>query len=423
MDFGLITLTRPVDQRLLWWGHPSTNTEWWTEAAIPFRQLRQTALPITTAGFPGAKDAYRRRMYEARGETVPATFGGTFRHTADTTRGQSGSPIWTERQGRRTLIGIVRAFDQRPNQIAVFAHDGLMQTHLRRWMAEDAPTPPRIERRIALEIPYRWVCRLEVYDNDLRRAMGYGSGLLISNQHVLTSARVIHGFAKDRRRYAIRVAPGYEFGKEAFGVTTASKGRTSPRFAPDSNDASAELGLLTLSRALGTGSFAAIKNAALGSWGGANYGIVSSVADWSGKPAHIAAFSRSAGGGGEYQKLRVSSGEFVGLKSGQILHRAGSKLDAPGAPIWVDAGGRRLLVGIATSVFSKDSEVNWSCYLSEEAQSHLRQWMNEDFEGHEIKAADSFSQDETEILAAEDEAGSPPEGELAIESMSGAAGE
>jgi V8-like Glu-specific endopeptidase len=410
MDFGLITLTRPVDPALLWWGHPSTNTDWWSDAAIPLRQLRQTALPITTAGFPGAKDAYRRRMYEARGETVPARFGGVFRHTADTTRGQSGSPIWTERQGRRILIGLVTAFDELPNQIAVFAHDNLMQRVLRQWMAQDAPRPPRVERRIALEIPYRWACRLEVYDNDLRRTVGYGSGLLISNQHVLTSARVIHEFVQDRRRYAVSVAPGYEFGKEAFGSTTAAKGRTSPRFSLDSKDASAEFGLLTLSRALGTASFAAIKNAALGSWGGANYGIVSSAADWSGKPAHIAAFSRSAGGGGAYQKLRVSSGGFVGLTSGQILHRAGSKLDAPGAPLWVEAGDRRLLVGIATTVFSKDSEVNWGCYLSEEAQSHLRQWMNEDFESHETEAGDRFSQDETEIFAAEGGAEPGPQG-------------
>ena len=127
LDFGLITLTKPVDSSLLWWGHPSTNTDWWSGAVLPLPQLRQTALPITTAGFPGVKDAYRRRMYEARGVTVPATFGATFRHTADTTQGQSGSPVWTERGDRRVLIGIVSAYDRRPNQIAVFAHDATVR--------------------------------------------------------------------------------------------------------------------------------------------------------------------------------------------------------------------------------------------------------------------------------------------------------
>ena len=87
-------------------------------------------------------------------------------------------------------------------------------------------------------MPYRWVCRLEVRDNDLKRTVGYGTGVMISNKHVLTSARVIHGFSKDRRRYSIRITPGYEFGKEALGSTTASKGRVSPKFSPDTRDAS-----------------------------------------------------------------------------------------------------------------------------------------------------------------------------------------
>ena len=75
LDFGLITLDRPVDPSLLWWGHPSTNTDWWSETVLPLQQLRQTALPITTAGLPGAKDSYRRRMFEARGQTVPPHSG------------------------------------------------------------------------------------------------------------------------------------------------------------------------------------------------------------------------------------------------------------------------------------------------------------------------------------------------------------
>ena len=81
------------------------------------------------------------------------------------------------------------------------------------WVAENVPNARPVERRIALEIPYRWVCRLEVHDNDLQRVVGYGTGLMISGSHVLTSARVIYKFSKDRRKYSIRITPGYEFGK------------------------------------------------------------------------------------------------------------------------------------------------------------------------------------------------------------------
>jgi len=404
VDFGLITLKTPVDPSLLFWGHPSTNTAWWSEAAIPLRDLSQRAFPITTAGFPGAKDSYRRKMYEAQGVTVPAMFGATFRHTADTTQGQSGSPLWTELGGRRILIGIVSAYDRLPNQIAVFAHDTLVQRQVRRWMEEDEPRPRPVKRRIALEIPYRWVCRLEVYDNDLRRNVGYGSGLLISNRHVLTSARVIYEYSRNRRKYAVRVIPGYEPGKEAFGSTTASQARVSPTFSPATKDGSADYGLLTLSRPIGNAISSSIGNSALGYWGNDSHGISTTEADLKGKAAHIAAFSRLSGGGGLYQKLRGSTGAIAGLQRGQILHRASSKLDAPGAPIWIEDGKRRLLVGIASSVFSKDPELNLGCYLSQGTQYQLMQWINADHEQTELEIRD-LSQHELEFVSASPETG------------------
>jgi hypothetical protein len=90
----------------------------------------------------------------------------------------------------------------------------------------------------------------------------------------------------------------------------------------------------------------------------------------------------------------------VGLHRGQILHNASSKLDAPGAPVWVEGGGRKLLVGVASSIFSKDSGVNWGCYLSQETRSHLMRWINEDYEQSELEAGDHFSEDELEFLLA-----------------------
>jgi hypothetical protein len=110
--------------------------------------------------------------------------------------------------------------------------------------------------------------------------VGYGTGLLISNRHVLTSARVIHDFSRDRRKYSVRIIPGYEFGKEAFGSTTASQTRVSPKFSPEIKDGSADYGVLTLSRSLGSSTHMSIGNAALGSWGGPSHGLSTSVADW-----------------------------------------------------------------------------------------------------------------------------------------------
>jgi hypothetical protein len=198
---------------------------------------------------------------------VPTTLGVVFRHTADTTQGQSGSPIWTVRGGRHILIGIVTSYDERPNQNGLLVHDGLVRRQLARWIDEDAAKVPKVEQRIGLKIPCRWICRLEVYDNDLRRVVGFGTGLLISDRHVLTAARVIHDFSGDRRRYSVRITPGYQFGREAFGSTIATKARVSPKFSPETKDGSADYGLLTLSRPLGSTVFSSIGNTALGYWG------------------------------------------------------------------------------------------------------------------------------------------------------------
>ncbi len=174
----------------------------------------------------------------------------------------------------------------------------------------------------------------------------------------------------------------------------------SPQFSPETKDGSADYGLLTLSRPLGSAVYSSIGNTLLGSWGNESHGLSISKADLSGKAAHVAAFSRSSGGGAGYHKLRVSTGAIVGLQLGQILHKASSKLDAPGAPIWIEVGKRRLLVGIVSSIFSKNSELNLGCYLSQETQNQLMQWVNADYEQQTELEAPYLSQNELEFVLA-----------------------
>jgi glutamyl endopeptidase len=421
-DYALITLKEPVGDRmfkelngmrLCYWGSPACGANTSLDAA-PSALLRQIiGARVVTAGYPVIGTG---GMVSAAGQFSAGTTSahltndrvvedwvrrtGTFFVTADAAEGQSGSPVWIEDNGKRYMIGILAAIGDDYNTVVNLRENVLRD--LRSWMAKDAPRTRPVERRIALEIPYRWVCRLEVYDNDLRRNVGYGSGLLISNRHVLTSARLIYEYSRNRRKYAVRVTPGYEPGKQAFGSTTASQARVSPTFSPATKDGSADYGLLTLSRPIGNAVVSSIGNSALGYWGNESHGISTTEADLRGKAAHIAAFSRLSGGGGLYQKLRGSTGAIVGLQRGQILHRASSKLDAPGAPIWIEAGKSRLLVGIASSLFSKDSELNLGCYLSQGTQYQLMQWINADHEQTELEIRD-LSQYELEFVSSSPE--------------------
>jgi len=78
--------------------------------------------------------------------------------------------------------------------------------------------------------------------------------------------------------------------------------------------------------------------------------------------------------------MRPSSGRIVGVQADQLLHQASSNLDAPGAPVWVEGNGRRLLVAVTSPLFSGDGTTNLACFLNEEARSRLTRWIDEDYE-------------------------------------------
>ena len=116
-------------------------------------------------------------------------------HTADTYQGQSGAPIWLTPGQTLNLVGIhvdqesdqrnlgLRVTERMLRNLCAWMNadagytiasikDNTLTVH---WVAENVPNARPVERRIALEIPYRWVCRLEVHDNDLQRVVGYGT--------------------------------------------------------------------------------------------------------------------------------------------------------------------------------------------------------------------------------------------------------
>jgi V8-like Glu-specific endopeptidase len=378
-DFALIKLNESVPQHLKYWGHPSTASVLWDESVISQLELTRAPKQISTAGFPGAEDAYRRRMLLARGETIPLGFNVHFKHTARTTKGQSGSPIWFRDGNRLVLLGLAtQIYEGTPKGLLL--HGSSVRRYIDQWIADDQPKIAKPKRRFAVERPFRWVCRLEISDNSLGRVVGYGTALLITDRHVVTAASVIHAFAKDPQRYTVRVTPGYEFGHEPFEGTTASRARVAPQFDAEAKTGSAQYGLLTLERPVGRAAYSSIGNLPLGFWGGDGHSISTSVADLRKGQVRTAAFSRSSGGGGRFQALRIGGGKLIGVESGQIRHDAGNRLDAPGAPLWVEIDGRRLLVGIATGLFANGGATNLGCYLNQQARSDLMRWINEDLD-------------------------------------------
>jgi hypothetical protein len=73
------------------------------------------------------------------------------RITADTSKGQSGSPVWTVENGRPHLVGIAAGAGQQSNTAVRVTRELIRQ--LRAWITTDGETPSIVETEESLESP------------------------------------------------------------------------------------------------------------------------------------------------------------------------------------------------------------------------------------------------------------------------------
>ena len=128
------------------------------------------------------------------------------------------------------------------------------------------------------DVPWRWMCHLQIKDSRGRLA-DHGSGLLISNRHVLTAAHIVWAASVDPQLYTVEVRPGRDDAAEPFGMYTSSRIRVSPRYKPSADDHFEwDYALITLSTAIGKNTFKSIGNRPLGYWGSADTAAASTSA-------------------------------------------------------------------------------------------------------------------------------------------------
>ena len=74
----------------------------------------------------------------------------------------------------------------------------------------------RVRINNTLGVPWRWICQIEIED-DRGRPRGGGTGLLISDRHVLTAAHVVFEKYKNPQQYSVYVTPARDYGAEPSG--------------------------------------------------------------------------------------------------------------------------------------------------------------------------------------------------------------
>jgi glutamyl endopeptidase len=122
-DYGVITLNRPIGQRIGWWRRIAYK---------PDRLLR--SVRVNTSGYPGDKGGnHQYRVYDR----VVTVFPQRLEYLHDIMGGQSGSPIWVRWKDFRTIVGIVTTHDDPLTRVV--ANTGTRITpsvlaDIRRWL-------------------------------------------------------------------------------------------------------------------------------------------------------------------------------------------------------------------------------------------------------------------------------------------------
>jgi V8-like Glu-specific endopeptidase len=153
-DFALLTLDTAVGDEtfkalggkaLCFWASPTCGANSVFARRVPAALDRKA---VSTAGYPDS--AGGKRMMGATGTLYGVTrLSRTMGCSADTTKGQSGSPIWLTQGRVPCLVGIAVGASQGMNTALRVTVELIRQ--LRAWITADGETPAMTEREAASE--------------------------------------------------------------------------------------------------------------------------------------------------------------------------------------------------------------------------------------------------------------------------------
>lgn len=142
-DYALITLSSALGDKIV----HQARLGFWGAAGIgddfKFGPVETKAFKSAdTAGYPIAEGG--TTLWRASGY-LAITGANQMRTLADTTPGQSGSPVWVEDGGQKIVLGVAADFLPASNPVRRITQG--MLDELRRWISEDGETPtlPQVE--------------------------------------------------------------------------------------------------------------------------------------------------------------------------------------------------------------------------------------------------------------------------------------
>jgi V8-like Glu-specific endopeptidase/GH25 family lysozyme M1 (1,4-beta-N-acetylmuramidase) len=227
------------------------------------------------------------------------------------------------------------------------------------------PAPTRQKVSDPSAIPFRWICKVSVFKRG--NYDGGGSGVLISDRHVLTAAHVVYDAVRDPVQYSLGVRIGFDSDQMSI-----KKVDISSQYSSGSLDY--DYAIITLSRPISDKRFSQLGGKPLCFWGSSTCGAGTKAVPVQPRSlviqnAFTAGFPKNKGGNEMWS--------FSGLiatatdQSPLMVFTGETTEGQSGSPLWIKQNGEFNLVGIVVA----RGNVNRVLRLSWSMVAELNGWM------------------------------------------------
>lgn len=234
------------------------------------------------------------------------------------------------------------------------------------------PTPTKSKVANTFAVPFRWIAKISIRIDGKDRPDQSGSGVLISDRHVLTAAHVVYDVVQNPARYSLNVTIALDGNKDLGTSVPSKKPDISPKYSPKTLDY--DYAVITLSRAIADERPSGLRGDKLCFWGSSQCG-----AGTTGIPVNPGNLVRQTGYTAGYPRNKGASQmwRFSGMlasvpEQSPIMVYTGETTEGQsGSPLWIQQNRTYNLVGIVVA----RGNVNRIVRLTWDVVEQVNDWM------------------------------------------------